>query len=859
MQEPKRVNESGKDVLHINRSSGVLFPEGSPSLADINQRGIGNCYFLSAMAMIIAKPNGQQIIRDMIKEGPAHDQVTVRFFDDKGEAFHVKIDKSIRLNPVKRAGGPLWIILLEKAYTQTFLEGDYNKLNEGGYIGQAVSQLIGDLPITRYVHDANPAEVYILASAFNHRNSDIFKSHLHLADHEYATWWDFVTKHDLEKKWNSIIKKQGMRIDDKQFRVEVDSNHLHTLRFEDFNELVSSEKDITEAQKQVLTKILSYARVVLPGKRGTGQYTAEEKDIYNSIKENLDDHFLVGASTHTKIKDRSRAANGLFKNPLSQGEDENKGLVGGHAYAVLGCYERNGRRFIKLKNPWNLPMGRTYSEKESKVLSAESTRSREFDMELSDFCKRIDYIDVVGCYLTYTKSNGCDYTPSKVPAYVIAQNGLYFVTEKTKITDKNLVTNDPAKLQTLKMHLERLSPRVSDEQTSSLQIDQREKISRITDSFVADEKNHSETKGTLCARSSANLSAMTFDRVPDYILTPDGLYQVNRLDAGKVTHTRLVDDPLTVNWLWVKMTGQVTPDDETYNLTDNQPALSNVMSPYRDIRIINQVIHENEFKFNANEPYDPVQYPIAYMREFNLSPGLIKTFISAFAMLIDASNIDLLKSLLSKINPVQMQGLVNLNMKFGNETNAVEGNCFEIVKMLDLAVADARLKSVFPRCLLKANTVQPIQAGGGTINTLEEKYGSNKHSYNEQDITPDYNNIREYLKKYDLSPGLVKFYGQTVNGIMEDNSLISVLNGFQKSLHPRQLVGLSNMRIRVGDQPDTRMGKLIDLVPPASRSAITESGFGKIQDISSKIVTIESNTVKIHAPAPPPPPPQRSI
>ena len=142
---PIATSSDGKTAYDYKPVQGQLFQNG-PSYIDVDQNGVGDCYFLASLAETARKtPDALQNM--FIDNGD--NTWTVRFFHD-GSADYVTVDRSLptrQMNSDPAVSGTaafagwggnwsdnpnneLWVALAEKAYVQ---------LNESGVIGQEVA------------------------------------------------------------------------------------------------------------------------------------------------------------------------------------------------------------------------------------------------------------------------------------------------------------------------------------------------------------------------------------------------------------------------------------------------------------------------------------------------------------------------------------------------------------------------------------------------------------------------------------------------------------------------------------------------------------------------------------------------
>ena len=82
------------------------------------------------------------------------------------------------------------------------------------------------------------------------------------------------------------------------------------------------------------------------------------------------------------------------------GEAEDAGLVGAHGYTILGTQEMDGKKFIKLRNPWasgTMQYIRTVGPDGGKI-HREMNRSYSTDgiffMELNEFIAKTDEVKI---------------------------------------------------------------------------------------------------------------------------------------------------------------------------------------------------------------------------------------------------------------------------------------------------------------------------------------------------------------------------------------------------------------------------------------------------------------------------------
>lgn len=123
-KEPHRVSKYWPFLKWVDKRDDPLF-QREPSLNDINQGAIGDCFFMTAIGNLVQY--SPKAVKDMMKDN-GDGTVTVRFFQfdntasEKLTPVYVKIKKSVvkikgtSFNYFARGGNGLWVRMLEKAY-----------------------------------------------------------------------------------------------------------------------------------------------------------------------------------------------------------------------------------------------------------------------------------------------------------------------------------------------------------------------------------------------------------------------------------------------------------------------------------------------------------------------------------------------------------------------------------------------------------------------------------------------------------------------------------------------------------------------------------------------------------------------
>ncbi|WP_392535543.1 DUF4157 domain-containing protein [Nostoc sp. C117] len=393
----------------FKKTNEPLFPtdqSGKPRLPspdDVRQGNIGDCYLMAAIASI-AKTDPQYILTMFRDYG---DTVSVRLYDtDKSDPLkvkftprYIKVDKSVAKDVQGKLlynQGALWVSMLEKAYAAGGFGGthqitkdqtispSYKKI-EAGSSADAFEVLLGKaaieirIPTTGGFFKADfmpwsqqERDAYNIAKSTNNYQQlasyNIFKKDVQ----KIHQWMDWLTQ------------KQGLQaiqtLDNK-----LNGSYQEEIRLEDF-ELIFKAKGLDAI---LINDLMNHLQGGFSGKKGTGNYSKLQLDFYNKINSNILTGKFITVTTNKNIG-RKITASGH-----SAGEPISKGLVGMHEYTITGCKhdKGSGLRYIKLRNPWG-NYGRDYDMNASKGNKAKENQQAhsEFDLELSDFTKRFNFL-----------------------------------------------------------------------------------------------------------------------------------------------------------------------------------------------------------------------------------------------------------------------------------------------------------------------------------------------------------------------------------------------------------------------------------------------------------------------------------
>ena len=156
-------------------STAPLFATGGPSINDINQGYLGDCYLLSSLADV-AK-NDPSIIKSMIKDN-GNGTYGVRFYVNGAEDW-VTVNNSLPtysnslvFNDAYNNTNDMWVGLVEKAYAQLSASGvvdgntsaaygnSFSSIGNGGVIDNVLQEITNASTVTEYWSQSNSISSY---------------------------------------------------------------------------------------------------------------------------------------------------------------------------------------------------------------------------------------------------------------------------------------------------------------------------------------------------------------------------------------------------------------------------------------------------------------------------------------------------------------------------------------------------------------------------------------------------------------------------------------------------------------------------------------------------------------------------
>jgi hypothetical protein len=370
------VLKKGVKYTYTDRSEEPLF-DGPIDVNQVTQGWLADCYFIAAVSSIIKKdPN---IIKSMMDDRGDH--VRVRFYrQGRPEYIHVskrvpgfeggktitRPNGEVVSDPYTR--GPLWMILLEKAYA-SFQNVGYKEL-ENGEAKQVWSHF---MPV-----------------------STDFEQHLssQSADSDQMPWLTSSLSYkrgpELEEKRKSIFTRVFNGDEGKVERWASFVRDLPRAPTASLDTVLEHFKQ-SNAPSDLLDLVRDYLiqNKLISGYAGSGVYSSDDIGFFAKVRKRVvEEKQVVAASSKQTYKD-SKGAD----------VDSKHGISHNHYYSVIDAKESDGLLLLTLRNPWGTGGVKYTREKidgygrgEKLTGEMDLTDKGIFDIELIHFLEAFDAV-----------------------------------------------------------------------------------------------------------------------------------------------------------------------------------------------------------------------------------------------------------------------------------------------------------------------------------------------------------------------------------------------------------------------------------------------------------------------------------
>ena len=405
---------------HYQRYEKDLFPKvESPSIEEIIQARVPDCFFLAAIQSILNHPDGQSFIRGMMRQND-DGTTTVRLYDPETlEPQYIRVENSVMVDSFGELNlhKALWIHILEKAFVARGIK-DNTEINAsmssiysgGGYPYIAMRSLTGIKADRYYVKPDAISKPKIFAwqmEAFmGKKNCESFQYFID-SQGDLAIQKIAQSLENFHDHLNGIyelfdLPHSGMSREDARL------NYAELIKCYLTDREAYYEALINQSVEKVKNIFSEKAVNILSGLFATHPFVSQhygfqQIDIYQKFKTGIEQGRLLTVSTSFD------PSSGVV------------GIAGKHAYTVLGVKQEKIRvetesgskvitgLFVKLRNPWGNMEGfmgsarsictggisRKY-EKHSTDLNIQVTKSNKasFLIELNDFCEHFSFYDM---------------------------------------------------------------------------------------------------------------------------------------------------------------------------------------------------------------------------------------------------------------------------------------------------------------------------------------------------------------------------------------------------------------------------------------------------------------------------------
>jgi hypothetical protein len=234
----------------------------------------------------------------------------------------------------------VWVKLFEKAYASLFTGESYANLGdiagrEHGRGGDVFHAILGTKADSFGCNQNDPWFMKLMGLTSNVKGANNIKQvkdNVFKGDEVLVKAWMAWFTPDKAKAW---VLTQG--------------HGTVVSRWEDFEKfLAGAGSDMPENIREYIVGWIS-EEGILPGRRGTGLYSAHQKDIFTKIQNALAAKKPVTVGANPSV---AKASKVIEQGQSGEGKAKS-GLVGQHAYSILDAKPIDGLLMVQLHNPWN--------------------------------------------------------------------------------------------------------------------------------------------------------------------------------------------------------------------------------------------------------------------------------------------------------------------------------------------------------------------------------------------------------------------------------------------------------------------------------------------------------------------------
>ena len=376
-----------------HQSGAPLFQGGGPNLEDIAQGSIADCFFLSSLIAILHRPTGKAFIDGMMVEEEGG-KVTVRLYED-GQPVYLRTERcrvtSLETKTVVSKRATIWPDVLEacaSVFTMKSKEAHVRRTPtptlDNLHLGSPTYALtvLTNGSGCKAIPDERPLDINknnafgFLECVFNRAvapDKDYRDECVTKAFGAMSSRWDQWAQAN-SSVWKDYITSYAALREKTDVGITVKTN-----TFETFLRLGKVPLEFHAGLRK-----LDMDTPFLQGRRNEPKFTDNQDQFFMHIQQLVHDgHAVVLAS-------REKVGRGIGKSEL--GEEQYKGMLGGHCYAVEGTtVDAAGMKRINITNPWGHYV-RAY-EPDGRPIEALNTPegAGRFSITLHELGKKFEY------------------------------------------------------------------------------------------------------------------------------------------------------------------------------------------------------------------------------------------------------------------------------------------------------------------------------------------------------------------------------------------------------------------------------------------------------------------------------------
>lgn len=361
---PIGLESFNNNFEYEDRTSQSMHPlfVGAPSVDDVRQSKLGNCYLLAAiLAVVRATPN--HFVNHMIDHG--NGVVTVRLYEKNGMNYqardiHIRKSEAIVKGSTTEIGeaynkSALWVQILEKAYAAAGFSGTSAETMPQGFY-TTYSQIASGLPAVALAHLTGQVATSQRLDSSDPDDKKPLDNWLAFGGNVGVLTYLQNNHGGVRMEFMGVADAMGAALAQL-------ANTKDALRIGDITNFINNY-NITPGLRLALLAYVGQENMY-PGKRGTGIYSASQRTAMAHVVDAIDNHQFPVANSRSYMKRNSNDRSGQ-----SGGENVHGGLAGPHGYEIIDYRPANYDPqnpppntlcWIKIRNPWG-NTGRGYRD-----------------------------------------------------------------------------------------------------------------------------------------------------------------------------------------------------------------------------------------------------------------------------------------------------------------------------------------------------------------------------------------------------------------------------------------------------------------------------------------------------------------